>query len=304
MKQDDIKIVFMGTPEFAVPSLEKIHREFGVSLVVTNPDKPAGRGLKPTPSPVKIKAMELGLPILQPETVKDPEFLEQIQKFAPDIIVVVAFKILPPEVFKSASIASFNVHPSLLPKYRGPAPINWQIINGEKETGLTTFVLQEEVDAGNIILQWKYPLPEGFTAGDLHNFLAPLAGDIAVETCRILLSGNFELKMQDNSLATKAPKIFPEQCRIDWNSKCESLRNFIHGVSPLPGAWTLLDGKRFKIFRCNFLIEPHNEELGRPILKGNSLLFPCSDGFIVPTEVQLEGKRKMTIKDFLLGYRF
>lgn len=303
MKNGDKRIVFMGTPEFAVPTLEKLNEEYGVSLVVTNPDKPAGRGLNPASSPVKIKSTELNLPILQPEKIKNPLFYKQIQEFSPDIIVVVAFKILPPEVFKSAKIASFNVHPSLLPKYRGPAPINWQIINGEKETGLTTFVLQEEVDAGNIILQWKYPIPEEFTAGDLHDFLAPLAGDIAVETCKLLLLGNYSLLRQDESLSSKAPKIFPEQCQIDWTKDCISLRNFIHGVSPLPGAWTLVMGKRFKIFRCNFEINTHNEQLGIPIVNGKKLLFPCANGFIIPLEVQLEGKKKMKTEEFIKGYR-
>lgn len=297
------KIIFMGTPEFAVPTLEKIHLEFGVSLVVTNPDKPAGRGLKPTPSPVKVSAKSLEIPILQPEKIKDQFFYKQIQEFEPDIIVVVAFKILPPEVFTSAKIATFNVHPSLLPKYRGPAPLNWQIINGEKETGLTTFVLQEEVDAGNIILQWKYPIPDGFTAGDLHDFLAPRAGDIAVKTCQLLLEGNYTLQKQDETLATKAPKIFPEQCQIDWNKDCQSLRNFIHGVSPIPGAWTLLNGKRFKIYRCKYIIENHNDEIGKPMIKNENLMFPCSNGYIIPEEVQMEGKRKMTAEEFIRGYR-
>ncbi|MCX7909177.1 MAG: methionyl-tRNA formyltransferase [Ignavibacteria bacterium] len=303
MKKNDVKIVFMGTPEFSVPSLVKLHNEFGVCLVVTNPDKPSGRGLKLTPSPVKEKAIELGIPILQPEKIRDPKFYEQIQTVEPDIIVVIAFKILPPEVFKSARIASFNVHPSLLPKYRGPAPINWQIIEGERETGLTTFVLQEEVDAGNIILQWKYEIPDGFTAGDLHDFLAPLAGDIAVETCKILLEGNYTLKKQDDSLATKAPKIFPENCQIDWNDDCKKIRNFIHGVSPTPGAWTLIDDKRFKIYRCEYEIANHNEIIGKPIFTKNRIIFPCNNGFIIPVEVQMEGKKKMSAKEFLLGYR-
>ncbi|ROL58477.1 methionyl-tRNA formyltransferase [Bacteroidetes/Chlorobi group bacterium Naka2016] len=297
------KIIFMGTPEFAVPTLEKLHLEFGVSLVVTNPDKPAGRGLKPTPSPVKVFAQSLEIPILQPEKIKDQFFYKQIQEFEPDIIVVVAFKILPPEVFTAAKIATFNVHPSLLPKYRGPAPLNWQIINGEKETGLTTFVLQEEVDAGNIILQWKYPIPDGFTAGDLHDFLAPRAGDIAVKTCKMLLEGNYTLQKQDETLATKAPKIFPEQCQIDWSKDCQSLRNFIHGVSPIPGAWTLLNGKRLKIYRCKYLIENHCDELGKPTIKNENLMFPCSNGYIIPEEVQMEGKRKMTAEEFIRGYR-
>lgn len=303
MKREETKIVFMGNPEFAIPALEKIHRNFGISLVVTNPDKPAGRGLKPTPTPVKIKAMELNIAVLQPEKLKDPSFHKQMKEISPDIIVVIAFKILPPEVFTTAKIASFNVHPSLLPKYRGPAPINWQIINGEKTTGLTTFILQERVDAGNIILQWEYPIPDGFTAGDLHDFLAPLAGDIAVETCRILLKGNFTLRKQEEQFATKAPKIFPYQCKINWEQDCISLHNFIHGVSPNPGAWTTLDGRRFKIFRCSYIIKQHNEPLGKAFVDSGKMLFPCLDGYIIPLEIQMEGRKVMTINDFLRGYR-
>ena len=303
MNAKSVKIVFMGTPEFAVPSLEALAKEFGVALVVTNPDKPAGRGLKLVPSPVKLKAMELGIPVLQPEKLKDPAFVNELKQIEPDIIVVIAFKILPAEVFKVARIASFNVHPSLLPKYRGPAPINWTIINGERETGLTTFVLQEEVDAGNIILQWKYPIPEDFTAGDLHDFLAPKAGEIAVETCRVLLSGNYQLFKQDDRLATRAPKIYPEQCEIDWAKGAVEIRNFIYGVSPMPGAWFILDGKRFKIFRCKYKLEPHQNEPGKVIIQTNQMLISCSDGFIIPTEVQFEGRKKMSIEEFLRGYR-
>ncbi len=303
MKIEEAKIVFMGNPEFAIPALEKIHQAFGICLVVTNPDKPAGRGLKPTPTPVKIVATELNIPVLQPDKLKDSTFCERIKEISPDIIVVIAFKILPPEVFTSARIASFNVHPSLLPKYRGPAPINWQIINGEKTTGLTTFVLQEQVDAGNILLQWEYPIPEGFTAGDLHDFLAPLAGDIAVETCKILLKGNYTLRKQDEQSATKAPKIFPHQCQINWEQNCVALRNFIHGVSPNPGAWTILDGKRFKIYRCSYEIKQHTTPFGKAIIDSGKMQFPCLDGYIIPLEIQIEGKKVMKIDDFLRGYR-
>lgn len=303
MKTEEAKIVFMGNAEFAIPALDKINKTFGICLVVTNPDKPAGRGLKPTPTPIKLKAMELNLPVLQVEKLKDPTFCEQIKAISPDIIVVIAFKILPPEVFTIAKIASFNVHPSLLPKYRGPAPINWQIINGEKATGLTTFVLKEQVDAGNIILQWEYPIPEGSTAGDLHDLLAPLAGDIAVETCKILLKGDYNLREQDEQYATKAPKLFPLMCRINWEQNCIALRNFIHGVSPNPGAWTILDGKRFKIYRCSYEIKQHNAPLGKAIFESGKMLFPCLDGYIIPVDIQIEGKKVMKIDDFLRGYR-
>ncbi|MCX7880428.1 MAG: methionyl-tRNA formyltransferase [Ignavibacteria bacterium] len=299
-----MKIVFMGTPEFAIPTLETLHKEFGVKLVVTNPDKPAGKGLKLSPPPVKLKAIELGIPIAQPEKLKDETFLRLLEEIAPDIIVVVAFRILPTEVFTKARIASFNVHPSLLPKFRGPAPINWTIINGETKTGITTFILKEEVDAGNIVLQWEYEIPENFTAGDLHDFFAPIAGEIAVQTCKLLASGNYELRKQDDSLATRAPKINPEMCRITWEMEAKQLRNFIHGVSPKPGAWTFLKGKRFKILRCDYLEKEHNFDLGEIHYIDGQFAFSCKNGYILPREVQLEGRKVLKIEEFLRGYRW
>ncbi len=302
MENKNTKIVFMGTPEFAIPTLELLHKEFGVTAVVTLPDKPQGRGLLPKPTPVKTKADALGIPVLQPESLKSDDFISELEKFEPEIIVVVAFKILPPRVFNLAKIASFNVHPSLLPKYRGPAPINWTIINGERITGITTFVLQEEVDAGNIILQKEYEIPEDFTAGDLHDFLAPKCAELAVETCRRLISGNFELLRQDNFQATKAPKIFPEQCQIEWNKSPMEIRNFIHGVSPVPGAWTIFEGKRTKIFRCTAIELLHSFPLGTIHNLDGKLAFACNGGFIVPTELLIEGKRKMDAVGFFNGY--
>ncbi len=296
------RIVFMGTPEFAVPTLELLYVEFGVVAVVTLPDKPQGRGLRPEPTPVKIVADRMGIPTLQPESLKSDDFVSELAKFEPEIIVVVAFKILPPKVFNLAKIASFNVHPSLLPKYRGPAPINWTIINGERVTGITTFVLQEEVDAGNIILQKKFEVPEDFTAGDLMDFLAPKCAEVAVETCRLLLSGNFNLSKQDNSQATKAPKIFPEQCKIDWNKDPINLRNFIHGVSPIPGAWCIFEGKRMKIFRCYAEELSHNYAFGSIHNIGGKLAFACNKGLIIPTELIIEGKKKMDELEFFNGY--
>lgn len=303
MKNQNLNIVFMGNPEFAVPTLELLQKKFSISAVVTNPDRPSGRGLKPQPTPVKVKAKELSIPILQPEKLKDPALVQQIREISPDIIVVVAFKILPPEIFTLAKIASFNVHPSLLPKYRGPAPINWQIINGETKTGITTFVLQEQVDAGNIILQRAYDIPEGWTAGELHDFLAPLCAEIAVETCRVLISGNFQLIKQDDSQSTKAPKIFPEQCQIDWTLQARPLRNFIHGVSPSPGAWTFFNGKRFKIYKCDFIELAHNYQPGKFLQLDRCFAIACGNGFILPKEVQIEGKKTTSADEFLRGYK-
>lgn len=302
MTNKNINIVFMGTPEFSVPSLERINEEFGVRAVVTVPDKPQGRGQKLQPSPVKLKAIELKIPVLQPESLKDENFIKELQSYEPDIIVVIAFKILPAAVYKSAKIASFNVHASLLPKYRGAAPINWAIINGEKITGLTTFILQDKVDTGDMLLQRKINIPENATAGDLYNLMMPLAADLAVETCQLLISGNYTPIKQDDSLASPAPKIFPEQCKIDWNQDAKKLKNFIHGVSPDPGAWTIFDGKRLKILRC-IASEMKNDEAGTFAIVENKFLINCSSGSINIIELQIEGKKVMNIKDFLNGYR-
>ncbi|MGQ9818642.1 MAG: methionyl-tRNA formyltransferase [Candidatus Kapaibacteriales bacterium] len=303
MNKENSRIVFMGTPEFAIPTLELLHKHNKISLVVTNPDKPAGRGLKPMPSPIKIKAKELGIPTLEPSKLSDPNFIRQLREIEPDLFVIVAFKILPKEVFTIPRIASFNVHPSLLPKYRGPAPINWQIINGEMKTGVTTFLLQEQVDTGNIILQREYDIPEGWTAGDLHDFLAPKSAEMALETCEILLSGNFTAIEQDETLATKAPKIYPEQCQIDWTMEARPLRNFIHGVSPLPGAYTSFRGKRFKIYRCDFVETTHFVDPGTFLVVSNKFAITCTNGYIFPKQVQIEGKRIMSPEEFLNGYK-
>lgn len=303
MKIENPRLVFMGTPEFAVPSLELLHNKFGIYYVVTNPDKPAGRRLKPLPSPVKVKAKELGIPTIEPTKLNEPNFVQQIREIEPDLIVVIAFKILPKEVFTIPKIASFNVHPSLLPKYRGPAPINWQIINGETKIGITTFLLQEQVDAGNLILQREYEIPDGWTAGELHDFLAPKCAEIASETCEILLSGNFNPIKQNEALATKAPKIYPEQCQIDWTLKARQVRNFIHGVSPTPGAWTIFKDKRFKIYRCDYIETLHSNDPGTFLVVSNKFAIACSDGYILPKQVQIEGKRVMNSEEFLNGYR-
>jgi methionyl-tRNA formyltransferase len=300
--KDKPNIVFMGTPEFAVPTLEKIHEEFGVKAVVTSPDKPKGRGKKVLPSDVKLKAIELRIPVLQPEKLKDGNFISKLQSFEPDIIVVLAFRILPEEVYSIAKILTFNIHASLLPKYRGAAPINWAIINGEKYTGLTTFILQRKVDTGNIILQKSIDIPEGATAGDLHDLMMPEAARIATDTCNLLLSGNYHPIKQDDSSATPAPKIFPDDCRIEWNMHALNVRNFIHGLSPYPGAWTEWDGERMKILR----VELSTCGKGRPgeySIRDNTFNVYCNKGLISILELQLPGKKMMRADDFLRGYR-
>ncbi len=292
----------MGTPEFSVPSLEAVHEKFGVKAVVTVPDKPRGRGKKLLPSAVKTKALELNIPVFQPEKLKDEEFLKEMKSLEPDIFIVLAFRILPKELFTIPKIASFNIHASLLPKYRGAAPINRAIINGEEYTGLTSFILQEKVDTGSILLQNSLDIPEGATAGDLHDLMMPEAAKLALNTAELLLSGNFQRFQQDNSKATPAPKIFPDDCRIKWNMHARDLRNFIHGVSPVPGAWTMWDGLRLKIFRANYC-SCGSGAPGSWKIENGRFLIHTSKGYIEPVEIQLQGKRAMKIKDFLQGYR-
>lgn len=295
-------IIFMGTPEFAVPALESLQLEFGVKAVVTVPDKPKGRGRKFLPSAVKVKATEYGIPVLQPEKLKDENFRDQLAAYEPDIIVVIAFRILPPMIFTLSKIATFNIHASLLPKYRGAAPINWAIINGEKETGLTTFIIEQKVDTGNILLQDKFNIPKNFTAGDLHDFMMPRAAKIAVDTCNILLSGDYKLKKQNENLVSPAPKIFPSDSVLDWHKPVTVLKNFIHGFSPFPGARTNWDGKMLKILRV--ALAPRNELLpGEYKIINNNFYVGCEGGELEILELQQEGKKVADVKSFLNGYR-
>lgn len=292
----------MGTPEFAVPTLEKLNEKFGIGLVVTVPDKAQGRGLKLMPSAVKVKALELGIPFIQPESLKSEEFFKAIKEFNPDIIVVLAFRILPEEIYTLAKIGSFNIHASLLPAYRGAAPINWAIINGEKKTGLTSFLLDKKVDTGSIILMKDFDIPDGFTAGDLYSALMPLSAELAIETCELLLSGNYQLIPQDESRASNAPKIFPEDCKIDWSQPADKVRNFIHGTSPTPGAWTIWDDKRLKIFRAR--ISDNKEGIaGFFIIENSQFVVFCGEDAIIIDELQPQGKKVMKTKDFLNGYK-
>ncbi len=294
-------IIFMGTPEFSVPVLKKIHNELGIKAVVTVPDKEQGRGRRLIPSAVKRAAMEFGLPVLQPEKLKDEKFRDRLAAFEPDIIVVVAFRILPAMIFNLSRLGTFNIHASLLPKYRGAAPINWAIINGEKKTGLTTFLIEEKVDTGNILLQDEFEIPENFTAGDLHDFMMPRAAEIGLKTCKLLISGDYQLKKQDDALACPAPKIFPSQAFIDWSLPSEKLKNFIHGFSPYPGARVMWGGKLLKIlrvFKADEKLEP-----GHFRIEKKRFLVGTADASLTIIELQQEGKKSVGIEAFLNGYR-
>lgn len=307
-----MKIVFMGTPDFAIPSLDiLLKNNYEISAVVTAPDEPKGRGYKLTPPPVKIFALKNNLNVLQPENLKDENFIKQIKSISPDLIVVVAFRILPREVFNIPPLGTVNVHASLLPKYRGAAPINWAIINGEVETGVTTFFINERVDTGNIILQKKVKIDPDETAGELHDKLAILGAETLLETVKLIESGNVKTIPQDESQATSAPKIKKEMCQINWLNKTSiQVHNFVRGLSPQPGAFTFLNGKLVKIYRTKLVEEPDLVENikvlepGQLIAKKDKLYAICADLKPVQIiEIQIEGKKKLTADEFLRGYK-
>lgn len=296
-------IVFMGTPEFAVPALQELQTTFGVAAVVTVPDKPIGRGLKIQASAVKIKAQELGInKILQPQSLKDPQFEEQLRELKPDVICVIAFKILPRAIYTLANKASFNVHASLLPKFRGAAPINHAIIKGEKETGVTSFVLNDVVDTGTILLQRHVEIPSNCTAGELYEILKIEAAVCAVETTRSLLEESITPTKQDDTLATPAPKVFRETSSIEWNKPAQDVCNYIHGLSPSPCAWTTLQGERIKIFSARTTQCPVID-VGTWQIENNEWLVGTQSNPISLKEIQMPGKAKVKVEDFLRGWR-
>ena len=305
------KIVYMGTPDFAVPALKALNEVYDVAAVVTVPDKPKGRGLKLAASPVKECALELGIQVLQPVSLKDEEFVNRMKEIAPDIIVVIAFRILPKAIYEIPTIASFNIHGSLLPKFRGAAPINWAIINGEQVTGLTSFILQEKVDTGSMLLQKVWLIPEnegkGTTAGELHDALMDISSGLALDTCDLLYSDKYKALAQDESLASPAPKIFRDTAKIDWNKEPLYVRNFINGMSPSPGAWTNFEGKSLKIYRTQIGCSVSNPDtFGEPgsyVIKDGKFLVQCKSGLIELLEIQPEGKKAMLVSDYLKGFR-
>lgn len=295
-------IIFMGTPEFAVPALQALHREFGVATVVTAPDKPRGRGLDVHPSAVKIATLELGiLDLLQPTSLKDEAFVRQIAERRPDIICVIAFRILPSSVYTLASKGSFNVHASLLPQFRGAAPINHAIISGAKKTGVTSFLLNDVVDTGSILQQYSMPIQDGTTAGELYSALMPLTAECACTTSAGLLSGELKPVAQDDTLASPAPKVFRETSAINWNQDAQSVRNFIHGLSPTPCAWTTWNGEVLKIYRAS--LSPAKLEAGSWRIIGDEFVVGCAHGSVSLIEVQVPNKRRMQTQDILRGYR-
>ena len=303
----------MGTPEFAVESLSKlVENDYNVVGVVTNPDKPAGRGQQIKESPVKKYAKEQNLPILQPSNLFDKDFIQQLQKLRPALQVVVAFKILPPEVFNIPEYGTFNLHASLLPDYRGAAPINHVIINGEKKTGATTFFLDEKVDTGKIIMKKETEIAEDETAGTLHDKLMLLGAELVQETVEAIQQGNYETFSQYELIdgrekLKKAPKIFKNDCRINWNKTSREIYNFIRGLSPYPAAQTALTNSKqikLKIFQAIPEKQEHNHACGSIFSDHkNYIKVATSDGFIYLKAIQQSGKKKMDVKEFLKGFK-
>jgi methionyl-tRNA formyltransferase len=301
-----MKIVFMGTPDFAVASLNAlVEAGFEIAGVVTAADKPAGRGQKLQESAVKRYAVEHGLKVLQPLKLKDPEFIAELQSLNADLQVVVAFRMLPEVVWDMPAKGTINLHGSLLPQYRGAAPINHAIINGEKESGVTTFFLKHEIDTGDVIFATTVPIADTDTAGDLHDSLMTAGADLLVKTVKAIESGNYNEQPQVFSAELKhAPKIYKDFCRIDWNQPVQTVYNLIRGLSPYPTAFTFLNDKALKIFKASFETGRPEVPAGNYVTDGKSYLkFAAADGYLNLLDVQYEGKKRMTIGEFLRGMR-
>ncbi|MBS1529061.1 MAG: methionyl-tRNA formyltransferase [Bacteroidetes bacterium] len=304
-----MRIVFMGTPEFAVASLDALI-EAGCNIVgvVTAPDKPAGRGQKVSESAVKQYVVAHGLKVLQPEKLKNEQFLEELKALNADLQVVVAFRMLPEVVWNMPPKGTINLHASLLPQYRGAAPINWVLINGERESGVTTFFLKHDIDTGNILFTEKVTLTGQETAGELHDRLMHKGAGLLVKTVKAIESGRYtenpQASLAESVELRHAPKIFKEDCRIDWNQPAEKIYNLIRGLSPYPTAFTVLQDKILKVFRADYELAETNEQPGEFFSDNKTFLKAAAkDGFVSFKEVQLEGKKRMGIEEFLRGVR-
>lgn len=312
-----MKIVFMGTPKFAIPSLQKIlESKHQVMTVVSAPDKERGRGRQITYSPVKEYALKNKLEVCNPVSLKDPKFISRMRELKPDLFVVVAFRILPKEVFTIPAKGSFNLHGSLLPKYRGAAPIQWALINGDKQTGVTTFFLEDKVDTGNIILQEKLVIDDEDDFGSLHNKMMMLGSEVVLKSIDLIDSGNYALTKQNDSLASPAPKITKEICEINWNKSAIEIHNLVRGLSPYPGAFFIHNGKNYKVFRTKLIengewrIENSNFNSQFAILNSQlpfmltkkEIFIQTKNGVLQILELQPEDRKRMTAEDFLRGY--
>lgn len=301
----DLRIIFMGTPEFAVPSLEiLVNNSFNVVAVITAPDKPAGRGLKLKSSPVKESALKYNIPVLQPSSLKADEFIQELKSYKADLQIVVAFRMLPEMVWNMPTLGTLNLHGSLLPQYRGAAPINWAIINGEKETGVTTFFLQHEIDTGDIILAEKEEIKEDDTAGSLYERLMQLGASLILKTVQSISEGSYKTFPQIYSSELKiAPKIHKETCKINWEKNSDEVYNFVRGLSPYPAAWTTIHGKDHKIYHVKKTSAQHKESIPGNFITDNKTFLHIKTGsdFLSVEELQMEGKKRMTIEEYLRG---
>lgn len=303
---EDLRIIYMGTPEFAVASLDAL-RKAGANIVavVTGPDKPAGRGMKLQQSAVKKYAVENDIPVLQPEKLKNPEFIEILRSYKADLQVVVAFRMLPEIIWNMPTLGTINLHGSLLPQYRGAAPINWAVINGEKETGVTTFQLKHDIDTGDMLMQTRFPIEENDTAGTVHDKMMMIGAETLVETVKALANNTTNPQPQTHSETLhSAPKIYTETCQINWNQPLDVVYNLIRGLSPYPGAYTIIEGKIFKIFEAAKEEKNVVEQPGTIISDNKSYLkFACQNGYINALMIQPAGKRRMTTTDYLRGHQ-
>ena len=317
MNKKELKIVFMGTPEFAVETLRVlVENKYNVVGVITMPDKPSGRGHKMQHSAVKKYALECGLPLLQPEKLKDESFLTDLKNWNADLQIVVAFRMLPEIVWNMPHLGTFNLHASLLPQYRGAAPINWAIINGEKETGVTTFFLTHEIDTGRIIKQKSISIKENDNAGIVHDKLMLLGATLVKETVDLIIEGKTDAISQnqfveDDSVLKNAPKIFKETCRINWEQSIENIYNLIRGLSPYPAAWAELISDEgaslhpIKIYTSGKILAEHQYQVGSIQTDNKTYLhIACKDGLLDVQEIQLPGKKAMKIDELLRGYKF
>lgn len=300
----DLRIIFLGTPDFAAASLRNlVENKVNVVAVITAPDKPKGRGKKLGMSAVKEYALEAELPILQPTNLKSAEFLKELEEYKADLQIVVAFRMLPVAVWNMPKLGTFNLHASLLPQYRGAAPINWAIINGEKETGITTFFLKHEIDTGAVIFQEKEPILEDDNVGSLYVRLMNRGADLVLKTVIAIEEGNYpQIDQNASSELKSAPKIFKEDCKINWNQSSKTIRDFIRGMSPYPTAWTELNGKTLKIFKAEFT-GLGSESLAKQFHSDNKTFLHAKtkDGVLSIIELQMEGKKRMVIDEFLRG---
>lgn len=308
MRKDDLRIVFLGTPEFAVESLRRlVDGGYNVVGVVTMPDKPAGRGHKMFESPVKLYAKEHGLHVMQPAKLKEESFIEELESLHANLFIVIAFRMLPEVVWRMPELGTFNLHASLLPKYRGAAPINWAVINGETETGVTTFFLKHEIDTGDILRQERIPIKPDDNVGDVHDRLMMLGADLTVDTVEHIIAGTLKPIPQDQLLngaePTPAPKIFRETCHIDWNKPAASIHNLVRGLSPYPAAWTEIEGNVVKIFRTRLSERKSEVVPGTVVVEGHRLFLAAIDKLLEVEELQPAGKKRISALDFINGYR-